>query len=445
MEEGETTLILEGATPSILPTPTEIDEHFGRGPGSKGLREVFHNPAMSGNRTRSVLLLHHILSSSSLPEGKVRVLDGLGASGIRSRRWLTELPSQMSNRLDIHVCDILPESLFWVEKNVEKFHPDLPLKLIQGDLRTRVLDGGWHWIDLDPYGSPIPFLDPVIQALSRDAILEVSATDTAALTGSSKGPTMRRYGAFVRTDQWAHDSGLRVLMANVARTAARHDRAIMPLLSVWESHHMRVSVSVKRSKQGASAVEKNIGWRVVNPTREELESSIEAGLHSHGCPESTQPFCFLPFRHPVAHHDRRVSGPLWIGPLASSEVLSSLDSDLAEKLCVPDTASLSAWGFPDDEHESLIENSRRSVHRAIHRFSEEAKVAPNSSLLIVDRLHPYIPLNGPPSPAKLAEALTENGYPSCVASYPNPAILTSAPWTLIHDLALEVSTATPQT
>jgi len=316
--------------------------------------------------------------------------------------------------------------------------------LIQGDLRSRVLEGGWHWIDVDPYGSPIQFLDPVIQALSRDAILEVTATDTAALTGSSKGPTMRRYGAFVRTDKWAHDSGLRVLMANIARIAARHDRSVEPLLSVWESHHLRVSVAVTKSKQGASSVEKNIGWRIINPTSEELQSSIDAGLHSHGCPESSQPFCFLPFRHPINHKDRRVSGPLWTGPLASNEVLSSFNLEVAERLCLPDSESLSSWGFPSNQHDSLIEQSRRSLARSILRFSEEAKVDSSSSLLIVDRLHPHIPLLGPPSPSKLAEALTESGHPSCVSSYPNPAILTSAPWNIIYDLALEVSTASLQ-
>ena len=441
MEEENASLILEGSTPSILPIPSDIDEHFGRGPGSKGLREVFHNSVMTGSRTRSVLLLHHILSSSYFPEGPIRILDGLGASGIRARRWLTELPIEQSKRLDVHVCDILPESLEWVEKNAQRFNLDGSIKLIQGDLRSRVLEGGWHWIDLDPYGSPIPFLDPVIQALSRDAILEVSATDTAALTGSSKGPTMRRYGAFVRTDKWAHDSGLRVLMANIARISARHDRTIEPLLSVWESHHLRVSVAVKKSKRGASSVEKNIGWRIVDPTSEELQASIDANLHPHGCSERSQPFCFLPFRHPVNHRDRRVSGPLWTGPLASKEVLSSMNLDVASKLCVPDTASLTSWGFPSDEHSALIEQSKKSINRSIRRFSEESKVEPSSSLLIVDRLHPHIPLLGPPSPTKLAQALTESGYSSCVASYPNPSILTSAPWNIIYDIALDISNA----
>ena len=132
---------------------------------------------------------------------------------------------------------------------------------------------------------------------------------------------------------------------------------------------------------------------------------------------------------------------LWTSPLASKEVLSSMNLEVAEKLCIPDTESLTSWGFPSDQHSELIEQSKKSITRSIRRFSEEAKVETSSSLLIVDRLHPHIPLLGPPSPTKLAEALTESGHPSCVASYTNPSILTSAPWNIIYDLALEVSNA----
>ena len=174
----------------------------------------------------------------------------------------------MSQRIDAHVCDILPSSLEWARQNQERFEEGKTLTLIEGDLRARVLSNGWHWIDLDPFGSPVTFLDPVIQAFARTGILEVSATDSAALTGSSRGPTMRRYGAVVRTNDWAHDSGLRGLLANIARVAACHDRAIEPLLSVWETHHLRVSVAIRRSKQGASNVEDNIGWRA-DPTPDE--------------------------------------------------------------------------------------------------------------------------------------------------------------------------------
>lgn len=443
MEEPD--LGLEGATPMLLPTPENIDEHFGRGPGSKATREVFHNPAMNGSRTRSVLLMHRLFELGRLPKGTLRALDGLGASGIRARRWLNELPEEMAQRIDAHVCDILPKSLEWARQNQDRFDEEGTLTLIEGDLRAQVLNNGWHWIDVDPFGSPVTFLDPVIQAFARTGILEVSATDSAALTGSSKGPTMRRYGAVVRTNDWAHDSGLRVLLANIARIAARHDRAIEPLLSVWETHHLRVSVAIRRSKQGASDVEENIGWRVWDPTPEELRISIDAGLHPHGGPDQSQPFCFLPFRHPTSHaisdKDRRISGPMWMGPLHNSDVLLGFNEENALKLCVPDEEKLQRWGFDTSEHDDLIEASRKSVLRAIRHLQEEATVPDNASLILVDHLHPHVLLKGPPSPRKLAEALTEAGHPSCVAAYPNPGIRTAAPWSLIHDLALELTSS----
>lgn len=109
------------------------------------------------------------------------------------------------------------------------------------------------------------------------------------------------------------------------------------------------------------------------------------------------------------------------------------------KLCIPDKEKLQHWGFEASKHEQLIEESRRSVLRAIRHLQEEATVPTNASLILVDRLHPHVLLQGPPSPRKLAVALTEAGYPSCVAAYPNPGIRTAAPWSLIHDLALELT------
>ncbi|MCU0373510.1 MAG: ATP-binding protein, partial [Ignavibacteria bacterium] len=44
---------------------------------------------------------------------------------------------------------------------------------------------GFDYIDIDPFGSPCPFLDAAIKRLSRGGILAVTATDTSALAGKS--------------------------------------------------------------------------------------------------------------------------------------------------------------------------------------------------------------------------------------------------------------------
>ena len=44
-----------------------------------------------------------------------------------------------------------------------------------------MVDAPFQWIDLDPFGSPVGFLDTAIQSISRVGVLEVTATDIAAL------------------------------------------------------------------------------------------------------------------------------------------------------------------------------------------------------------------------------------------------------------------------
>ena len=298
----------EGRT---LTRVTELPDSNKKGPSSKSADFVFHNPAMAGSRTRSVLLMAHVIQSGILGDSEVRALDGLSASGLRARRWLNELPDEESSRLIATVGDMDQNALDWAMATESEFSSEngelIPLL---GDLRTSVLSQGWHWIDIDPFGSPVAFLDTAIQALARRGVLEVSATDTAALSGSSKNPLMRRYGARVRLDKLKHDSGLRVLMATVARAAARHDRSIEPLLSIWDSHHLRVSVRVRKVMQGANDVEESLGWRIFSPTKDEVEASISAGLLPSKDSSELPIRCFLPLSHPVSRQDSRVSGPM---------------------------------------------------------------------------------------------------------------------------------------
>ena len=203
---------------------------------------------------------------------------------------MNELPSSSASRLQIEIVDNNPESLLWAKKINEEMPPingsdNLTYSL--GDLRKVVLNSGRHWVDIDPFGSPVSFIDSAIQSMARTGVLEISATDSAALTGSSKSPLMRRYGAKVKTDGLAQDSGLRVLLANVARIAAKYDRKIEPLMSIWDSHHLRISVKVIKSIEAANKVEDNLGWRVFCPDKLEVTSSISCLLYTSPSPRDS--------------------------------------------------------------------------------------------------------------------------------------------------------------
>ena len=384
-----------------------------------------------------MLLLQHCIEAGLLGEGSIYAWDGLSATGLRARRWLNELPAQSATRISATMGDMDPVALDWAMRCHEEYppeHGDGELLPHLGDLRKSVLEHGRHWVDIDPYGSPLPFLDTAIQSLARRGIAEISATDSAALTGSSKNALLRRYGARVKTDGLAHDSGLRVLLATVARTAARHERSIEPLLSIWESHHLRVSVRVLRSVECANNVDDSLGWRVACPTVEEVSSSIESGLQPETSLDSLPMHCFLPLSHPVDRSDKRISGPMWTGSVGQTEAMVSMTEERALELCGPNAIKddLDGWSERDFDYE------RRRVTRSVRHISEESGVIDAPHLILVDDLASWLGSGSPPSPSVMADALRRADYRAAVAHYGKPAFRTDAPWDDIIRISREV-------
>lgn len=425
--EGKTLMKLD-----VKPNGTKV------GPAIKGESLVFYNPAMNRSRTRSVLLMQYAIENNLLGNGEIYALDGLSATGLRARRWLNELPPESSKRINATIIDMDPEALKLALRNHEEFPPNNKggkLKTIRGDLRASILEQGWHWVDIDPYGSPVPFIDTAIQSIARRGVLEVSATDTAALTGSSKNALLRRYGARVRNDGLAHDSALRVLLANVARSAARHERSIEPLMSVWDSHHLRVSVRVIRSIENANRVEEKIGWRIYSPTIEEVKASIKIGLQPDTSLEILPMDCFLPLSHPIERNDKRISGPLWIGKMGKKDVLAFMTEERAIEMCAPIDSKddYIGWSEKDFEYE------RRRIVRSVKNLSDEANGIETPHHILVDYLSSWLEIGSPPSPKKLVDLLRNNGYAAGLANYgKKPSIRTDAPWDVIVKLTLEV-------
>ncbi len=422
----------EGRTLMLLPSLPED----GQGPGSKASGKVFYNPAMAGSRTRSVLLFRHALDMGFLGEGVVYALDGLTASGLRARRWLNELPPEKSERVSATIVDLEEEALKWAEASHSEFPPNGGgnLEPSKGDLRSVVLRSGRHWVDIDPYGSPMPFIDSAMQSMARSGVMEVSATDTAALTGSSSTALMRRYGARVRTDSLAHDSGMRVMLATFSRVAARHDRSIVPLLSVWDSHHLRVSFRVLKSVSTANELEDSIGWRVHAPTKEEVLASIGAGLHHESSLAHLPMHCMLPLKFPIDRSDPRVSGPLWVGPTGDRGAMSWMTEENALESSGPEFAIDDPLGWD----ERRVEAERRGVARSVRHISEESDVISSSHLVVVDDLAAWLGSGAPPSPRKIVGMLNEAGHSAGVSSYGRPSFRANAPWEAIVEAAMSI-------
>ena len=435
MEEWPSVIHREGKTLMRLFSNPDEDKV---GPAIKGEDPVFYNPAMSRSRTRSVLLMQYAIENKLLGNGPIYAVDGLAATGLRARRWLNELPKESAERIHATIIDMNQYALDLALKTHDEFPPDHSegeLKAINGDLRSAILNQGWHWVDIDPYGSPTPFLDTAIQSMARKGIIEVSATDTAALTGSSKNPLLRRYGARVRNDGLAHDSALRVLLATVGRVASKHERRIEPLISIWDSHHLRVSMRVIRSIEGANKIEDSLGWRVYSPTHEEVLASIKSGLHTETSLDILPMDCFLPLHHPINRDDERVSGPMWIKNMGKKEVLAFMTEERVLQMCGPDPMKedLLQWTEKEFDYEN------RRILRSVKNLANEANAIETQHHILVDYLSSWLKIGSPPSPKKLVKSIIEAGFSASLANYgKKPSIRTDAPWDLVVKIALEI-------
>ena len=175
-------------------------------------------------------------------------------------------------------------------------------------MRALLAERSFQHIDLDPYGSPAPFLDLAFANLGRRAGVSFTATDAAALCGASPRACERRYGAKpTRTEELCHEAALRILLAHAVREAAKHDQAAHPVLAHSREHYFRCYVETRRSAQQADALLKRIEWLV----------ECDACFHRGFAPERERvcPACGAP---------AKASGPMWSGPLFDAALLQAM-------------------------------------------------------------------------------------------------------------------------
>jgi tRNA (guanine26-N2/guanine27-N2)-dimethyltransferase len=104
-------------------------------------------------------------------------------------------------------------------------------------------------IDIDPYGSAVPFLDAAVQTVAGDGgLLCITCTDTSVLCGVFPETSLPRYGTVGFKAGYKHEMALRMLLHAVDSAANRYKRYIVPLVSVSLDFYVRVFVRVYESQ-----------------------------------------------------------------------------------------------------------------------------------------------------------------------------------------------------
>lgn len=275
--------IREGSTDLIVP-----EVHSSGGPG-KRTGDVFFNEQMAFNRDISIMLLRSL-------NRELKVADAMSATGSRAVRIANEVPGT-----DVIANDYDPKAAELISRNIE-LNGLGNCRMSNKNLGSLLSEEQFDYVDIDPFGSPMPFLHSAIRGCRRNGILAITATDTAPLAGANPKKCIRRYGSVPYRGLMCHDTGLRVLMASIARELAKFDRGMVPMLSFYADHYFRTYVRVT---EGANAADEALSQLVyLNFEKEDGKlKSLRRNISSQ-------------------HSDM---GPFWGGPLHDPDVLAKMD------------------------------------------------------------------------------------------------------------------------
>jgi len=371
---------------------------------------VFYNPAMIFNRDISVMVLDQVT------EDGMDVLDGLSATGVRGLRYLKECRSELNVSFNDRSRDSLELILKNIRHNLPEAQVPLPdmgggnerpgfaggcipsgddtpnIQLENKDLNLLLHSKKYHVVDIDPFGSPVAFLDSAMKGLRRKGILAVTATDTATLCGTYPKTSHRRYGSWMPRNPFTHEAGVRNLIAAVQRVGARYNRALVPLLSYASHYYYRVFFRAHQSRERTNELLGQLGY--LRFSRD--SSSFSRIPFSKLYPASSEGFC-LPEKE-------RVLGPVWLGPLYDEGLLGQLCANLAD--------------FP-----YLLRF--REVERQLRLWREEANLPPffYRSDLLASRLK-----RAQPRMERVFEYLKDKGFAVSRTHFDPYGIKTDAPY-----------------
>jgi tRNA (guanine26-N2/guanine27-N2)-dimethyltransferase len=280
----------EGKTTFLVPVQDDTTQFP---PGSA---PIFFNRRMELNRDATVLLLPLLEPSD--------YLDAMGATGIRGLRVANECG------IPVTICDREPGAIELINQNVER--SGIPVTVIHRDVNALLSEESFDAVDLDPFGTPAPFIDAGVKGTRR--FLFVTATDTAPLCGAHLKAGIRRYSAYPMNTPYHSEVGLRILLGFVVRQTARYDRGVSPIFCYAREHFARLHLRLLRGAQAADDSLKKTGY--IHQCRKCPYREDEAGIlpTTRTCPHCGEPL------QPV--------GPLWLGDLHNRKILSEMRAHL---------------------------------------------------------------------------------------------------------------------
>jgi tRNA (guanine26-N2/guanine27-N2)-dimethyltransferase len=300
-------LLTEGKSSFYAPKQSDSGVYL---PSTK---TVFYNPVMRLNRDVSVLALrsfHEAGNRVSL------VADPLAGCGVRGVRLVLEGPP--IERVEMN--DLNPFAVELQRRNIDWNNLSELISVSRSDANV-FLSGHsgpgtrFDFIDLDPFGSPVRFLDSAIRSLRSGGLLALTATDMAALCGVHSEACRRKYFSMPLRTEYCHELAVRIVLNTLVVAAAKYELAVLPVFSHSTDHYLRLYVLLFLSLKKSDECLGKLGFLV----------------HCFSCfhRESYQGLCpSIPDTCPVCGGRLGVAGPIWLGRIFDQDFIERMQRQL---------------------------------------------------------------------------------------------------------------------
>jgi tRNA (guanine26-N2/guanine27-N2)-dimethyltransferase len=248
----------------------------------------------------------------------ISVAEPLAGSGIRGIRFAKEVPGVEN----VAMNDLNPWAARLMERNVADNAVSGKAVVTNFDANTFLAVHAapgqrFDFVDIDPYGSPSPFLENAFRSLNNRGMLAGTATDTAPLCGVNPKACIRTYQGRPLRTEYCRELGIRLILNAVVWAAARRDLGVDVLLSYASDHYLRVYVQVSRGARHADESVEQLGYI----------------LHCFSCMHRAWVKGIVPkldLECPVCGRVMSVAGPLWLGPIVDKEFCNEALQGLGE-------------------------------------------------------------------------------------------------------------------
>jgi len=268
---------------------------------------VFYNPVMEFNRDLSVLAFK---AYQRLVNHTVSICEPLTSQGIRGIRYAAEVEGVVG----VWLSDINRHAYELAQYNINCNNLQDKIILEHKDANC-VLSANaspknrFDLIDIDPFGTPVPYLDSAIRAVKNKGLIAATATDLAPLCGVHAKACVRKYGGKPLRTEYCHELAVRLLAGCIAHMAAKHDMGINILFSHSSDHYIRVYAQISYGCQKADESLKSTGYI----------------LHCFNClhRETTQQLFTNPLC-PECGTKMDYAGPLWINNINDTTYVNQI-------------------------------------------------------------------------------------------------------------------------